>query len=147
MEPGGEAGRGSRSSCWKQSWPGEGFLIPSRHPGNAGAVSIRQALPQRVPSPAGRAFPEQSSSLFLCVAGPLPRGAGIHTTEGAVGSPSLPLGITSLPPQAASSLQAGKALQTRRREAFDLDGEGVGGAGALIVPFPSILSRTLLLKG
>ena len=51
MEQRWEAGRGRDSSCWKQSWLGEGLLIPLLRPGSAGAVSIRRAVPPKAQDP------------------------------------------------------------------------------------------------
>ena len=74
-------GEGSESSCWKQSWLGGGFLIPLLHTGNAGAVSVSGAVPQKAK------YPTASWTIHIAVS-PCSRipsaGAAIYTTGGAV---------------------------------------------------------------
>lgn len=80
---GGRRGEGSESSCWKQSWLGEGFLIPLLHTGNAGAVSVSGAVPQKTKY-------LTASWVLHIVLSPWSRipsaGAGIYTTGGAASS-------------------------------------------------------------
>lgn len=130
---GGRRGEGSESSCWKQSWLGEGFLIPLLHTGNAGAVSVSGAVPQKTKY-------LTASWVLHIVLSPWSRipsaGAGIYTTGGAASSTYL----AAARPPAGSCLRSGNPLKTLLCEPLDLD------SGAFH-RLPSVMCRVLFLKG
>lgn len=119
MEQRWEAGRGRDSSCWKQSWLGEGFLIPLLHTGSAGAVNIRRAAPPKAEYPLPRLLLNSSYPCFSMQEDPFCRGWNSYNRRRCQQQSSLPLGITSVSPPAASCLKGGNPLQTLLFEPFD----------------------------
>lgn len=128
---GGRRGEGSESSCWKQSWLGEGFLIPPLHTGNAGAVSVSGAVPQKAK------YPKLSTPhrLFSLEQDPFCWGRDLYNRRRCF--LDLPL---CRPPPAASCLRSGNPLKTLLWEPLDLD------SGAFH-RLPSVMCRVLFLKG
>ena len=119
MEQRWEAGRGRDSSCWKQFWLGEGFLIPLLHTGSAAAVNIRRAVPPKAQYPLPRLLLNSSHPCSSMQQDPFCRGWNSNNRRRCQQQSSLPLGITSVSPLQASRLKCGNPLQTLLCEPFD----------------------------
>ena len=128
MEQRWEAGRGRDSSCWKQFWLGEGFLIPLLHTGSAAAVNIRRAVPPKAEYPLPRLLLNSSHPCFSMQQDPFCRGWNSNNRRRCQQQSSLPLRITSVSPLQASRLKCGNPLQTLLCEPF----------GFRWLPFPSL---------
>ena len=94
MEQRWEAGRGRDSSCWKQFWLGEGFLIPLLHTGSAAAANIRRAVPPKAEYPLPRLLLNSSRPCFSMQQDPFCRGWNSYNRRRCQQQSSLPLGLS-----------------------------------------------------